>query len=425
MENINLYIVNNWKSKSDSELSVELNISENAVRKRRNSLGLFRENKNGSKYAKNSLTGVKRLQKLLVSSNIDVDSIDEIKSVKTSNWNGFYKDKNGDAQTVDLKAIAVTVTPKRDDLSWPVIQVAAPVCVTVNIPGSNERKPYSKIKTCVVLPDIHIGYRLFDGQFEPFHSEKNLNIALEIIHKVKPDIIVVNGDFLDLPSVSRHEQEPSFALTMQKSLDEGHKWLALIRSVSTYSRLVYTQGNHEKRLGQYILNNAAAAFGIKRANEIPESWPVFSVPSLLHFDKLKIEYIDGWPNGEFYLNDRIKIIHGEKLKASQVAEDSTVSVCQGHSHRVAVEAKTRKTRTGYSTNYSYMIGCLSRTDGALPSTKSSLDVFGRPTKAIEAWQAGLAYIEYLDSGKFNVEQILIEDGVALWRGNLYEGYYTA
>jgi hypothetical protein len=186
------------------------------------------------------------------------------------------------------------------------------------------------------------------------------------------------------------------------------------------AKIVYISGNHEARLSKYILNNAAAAFGIKKACGQPEEWPVLTVPNLLRLDELKIEYISGWPNGELYLNDKLKVVHGEKLKAKQVAADYTCSTIQGHAHRICMESVTRKTRYGYDTNYSYFAGCLCKIDGSLPSTKSSIDEFGRPVVSPEQWQQGFAVVGYDDKECYNYEQVLINGNKAIYRDKVFE-----
>ena len=66
-------------------------------------------------------------------------------------------------------------------------------------------------------------------------------------------------------------------------------------------------------------------------------------------------------------------------------------------------------------------GCLARVDGAVPSTKGSKDLDGRPIKISEDWQQGLAVITYETQGasKFSYEVMPILDGWAMFRGTQY------
>jgi hypothetical protein len=66
-------------------------------------------------------------------------------------------------------------------------------------------------------------------------------------------------------------------------------------------------------------------------------------------------------------------------------------------------------------------GCLARLDGAVPSTKGSKDLDGRPVIVAEDWQQGLAVITYQTTGeqKFSYEVMPIHNGWAMFRGTEY------
>ncbi len=67
------------------------------------------------------------------------------------------------------------------------------------------------------------------------------------------------------------------------------------------------------------------------------------------------------------------------------------------------------------------MGCLARVDGAVPSTKGSKDLDGRPMKVSEDWQQGLGVITYENTGdnKFSLEVVPILNGWASYRGVIY------
>ncbi|WP_218571937.1 hypothetical protein, partial [Pseudomonas sp. SZ57] len=84
------------------------------------------------------------------------------------------------------------------------------------------------------------------------------------------------------------------------------------RANAPEAEVTLIEGNHDRRLQKSILRNAKAAFGLKRAND-PESWPVLSVPNLLRLDDLGVEYVEGYPAGEKWINDNLVCIHGHKV----------------------------------------------------------------------------------------------------------------
>ena len=355
-----------------------------------------------------------KLAELLERNGIDVEDVGRVS--KISAWQGFYKDDNGDAQTVDLTGIQLS--PKWEDgPEWPVVQQAKPTVVRPRAKQSNRTN--DGWKTAAILPDPQIGYwrHVDTDELDPFHDEQAMAVALQVVRDVDPDLVVLLGDVLDLAEWSRFEQEPSFAMTTQESLDRCHLWLAEIRANAPDARIVYIEGNHDRRLRKAIVNNAKAAFGLRQASTPPTTWPVMSIPHLLRLDELGVEYIDAYPAGIFWINDNLACVHGEKLKVSQVVDDERVSVIQGHVHRIAVQHKTRRTRDGAKSMFAATPGCLCRIDGAVPSTKGSTDSFGRPVYRPEDWQQGLAVVTFEEGdGAFHLELVPIHDGRAIFRG---------
>ena len=91
------------------------------------------------------------------------------------------------------------------------------------------------MKAAVVLPDPQIGFR-FDPvtrTLDPFHDEKAMDIALQIVQEVQPDKIVNLGDYLDFPQFSKYAQEPLFAHTTQPAIDRGSSLLGSTKSSCT------------------------------------------------------------------------------------------------------------------------------------------------------------------------------------------------
>ena len=226
-------------------------------------------------------------------------------------------------------------------------------------------------------------------------------------------------------SSSKYRLTPAFQRTTQASLDRAGRFIAELRSaVGPECEIDWLAGNHEERLAHYVLDNAAAAFGIRQAN-IPESWPILSVPHLLNLDAYSARYVPGYPAGEVWINDRLRVIHGDKVvsggsTAHRYLNEERVSTIFGHIHRREWAERTRHGRDGGRTVLSMSPGCLCRIDGTIPSTKGGVDCDGLPVPRFEDWQQGLAVITYEDGdGRFAPEQVPIHDGFAFWRGREY------
>lgn len=352
------------------------------------------------------------IAELLERNGIDVEDVGRVQKVNL--WQGFHKGEDGSAQVVDLTGI--TLSPSWEDgPKWPLVQPAAPV----RIPPRKSVKPRTDgLQTAVILPDPQIGYRWRpDGTLDPFHDEAAMSLALQLTHYLRPELIVNLGDTLDLAEFSRFEIEPAFGRTTQATLDRAHRFLAEQRAAAPEAEIRLIEGNHDRRLQKFIVNNAKAAFGLRQANTAPSSWPVMSVPNLLRLDELGVEYIPGYPAGITWINDRLACVHGERLKVSQVNDEERVSIIQGHIHRIAVQHKTRRVRDGYRTALAGTPGCLCRIDGSVPSTKGSTDSHGEPIKRPEDWQHGIAVVTFVPGdGPFQVELVPIHDGTTIFRG---------
>lgn len=286
---------------------------------------------------------------------------------------------------------------------WPVIQQAAPVKVTIK---SRAPKPVRNMKLALKGADTQIGYRrLADGTLDPFHDAAAMNVFIEAATRFQPDKIQILGDFLDLASQGRFAQEASFASTTQESIDTGHKFLAALRAVCPDALIVVIEGNHDKRMQNFIEANALAAFGLKRAN-MPDSWPTMSLPFLLRLDELNISYVDAYPAATDWDNDTTRNIHGTKANskgsttAQYVHQIPHLNTWAGHTHRTEITYHSVIGPRGDAIeSYSANPGCLCRVDGAVPSVNGAIGADGAAAKVVENWQQGfgLAYYNETES----------------------------
>lgn len=360
-----------------------------------------------------------KIADLLARNGIEVDDIGRVQKVNL--WQGFMKGDDGEPVVVDLAG--VTLSPSWEDgPQWPVIQ-PAPV-YRLPAPKATKRRA-DGWETAVILPDIQAGYfRNAAGGLEPIHDEAALAVALGVCRDADPDVVVLVGDNMDACEFGKYRTSPAYQQTTQATIDRLGLLCAEIRASSPRARVVWIAGNHEERLPNYLLDNARAAFGLRKANA-PESWPVMSVPYLCHFDRYQIEYLPGYPASSFWINDRLRVIHGDKVRsggstAHGYLATEKVSVIYGHIHRREYAARTREDRDGPKEIMAASPGCLARIDGVVPSTKGGTDLDGRPIQRHEDWQSGLAVVRYEPGdGRFTYENIAIHDGWALWQGKEY------
>lgn len=369
-----------------------------------------------------------KLAALLERSGISTDDVARVNRVNA--WQGFYKDKEGEAHHVDM--VGITLVPEwADGPQWPVVAPAKPCVVRHSArPKSTENgRVQAGWQTAVTLPDMQLGYfRNGRGTLVATHDEAAIDVALQVLAVARPDVVVLHGDNLDLPEFSRYRITPRFVQTTQATIDRAGLLAAQIRAAAgPDAAIVWLEGNHEARLPNYILDNARAAFGLRRAGDPPSSWPVLSVPSLLRLDDHGVTYVPGYPANEWWINDRLRVIHGHQVTsngstAHKYLAHERVSTVFGHIHRREWAERTRRTREGARTILALSPGCLCRTDGAVPSTKGGTDLDGMPVASTEDWQQGLAVFTFEPGdGRFVPEQVPILDGWAIYRGREFVG----
>jgi hypothetical protein len=301
-------------------------------------------------------------------------------------------------------------------------------------PGPVVRLPVSKVtpriedgwETAVIVPDIQVGYfRGHDG-LEPTHDEQAIAIMLAVVRQARPSLIVLVGDNADLPEFGKYRLTPAFQRTTQATVDRLALLCGQLRAAAPQARIVWLAGNHEERLPNWLLDNAAAAYGLRRGNT-PESWPVMSLPYLARMDDHSIEYRPGYPASSCWVNERLRVIHGDKVTsggstAHKYLASEKTSVIFGHVHRIEHAERTREDHDGPKVIMAASPGCLARIDGAVPSTRGGTDLDGRPLVRHEDWQQGVGVVEFEPGdGRFTWETVAIRDGWARWRGRTFGG----
>lgn len=361
-----------------------------------------------------------KLADLLDRQNINVDEIGKIQRVSV--YQSLTKNADGEAEVHDLFGVQFSPTWETGPQFDPVRQGPA-VKVLVKLPA-----PIAKpdgYEVAVILPDMQIGYyRNADGELEPTHDEQALAVAMRIIAKARPNKIVMLGDNLDAPEFGKYRLSPAYALTTQASIDRATRLCFELRALAPDAEIVWLAGNHEERIANATLDNLKAAFGLRRGDS-PGSLPVLSVPFLCRMDESQIVYKPGYPAGNYWLNERLRIIHGDKVAsggstAHKYLATSKTSVIYGHVHRREWAERSREDFDGPKTILAASPGCLARCDGGVPSTKGGIDLDGRPLPIVEDWQAGVAVVTYEPGdGQFWYEQVPIHSGQAMWRGMLF------
>jgi len=348
-----------------------------------------------------------KLAALFERSGIDPNDILKINRVNV--YQGYMKNADGEFETTDL--LSVQYTPRSTELTEDMfIHQAKP---TIIRPTKSTAKKSSAEKLAIILPDIQAGFRQYeDGTLDPIHDTKALDIALQLIKDCKPDQVVLNGDNLDFPQLGRFAQESTFGTTLNATLDYVHQFLAQIRANAPDTKIVYLAGNHELRLSKYIMQYAEKLYGVRQAGTTER---VLTIPFLLNLADIECEYRSGYPAAQYWINERLKAIHGHtvrpagKTAAALVNADET-STLFGHIHRHEYAARTAKNFSGARLVIAQSFGCLARIDGAVPSYGSGVDeMTDQPVQNWENWQQGVGAVYYQEGdSSFDTQQITIQ-----------------
>lgn len=357
-----------------------------------------------------------KIADLLDRNGIDIDEVGRVQRV--SLYQSLIKNDEGEAEVVDLTAVQLSPSWE-DGPKWELPNRGPAIKLPARKAKASKNTEWS---TAVVLPDMQMGYfRLADDTLEATHDEEAIETALQITRDARPDVVVLHGDNLDLPEMGRYAVTPAYSRTTQATIDRATVLCAQLRDAAPDARIVWLAGNHEERLPRYIMQNATAAFGLRRGSE-PAGFPVMSVPFLCRMDEFGVEYAPGYPASMYWINDRLRVIHGDKVNSSgstatKYLAREKVSVLYGHIHRREWAEMTREDHDGARTVLAASAGCLARIDGAVPSVKGGVDLDGRPLVRHEDWQQGLAVVDFKEGdGDFHLELVPIREGKARWRG---------
>jgi predicted phosphodiesterase len=251
------------------------------------------------------------------------------------------------------------------------------------LPESEETKyePFIiKAKKIAVLSDIHI----------PYHSVPALSAGLDFIQSEKPDAILLNGDTIDMYSLSRFQKDPrkrSVAHELQATRD-------FLDILSQFGAKIYFKiGNHEERYEHYLMRVAPELLGVRE----------FELKHLLGLDARGIDLIG---DKRIIKANDLNIVHGHEFGQSifspvNVARGlflrGKVSAMQGHNH--AVSEHTESNMNGEITT-TWSLGCLCELNPAyLPINK---------------WSHGFAIVDLAENDKdFHVRNYRIHKGKIL------------
>ena len=351
---------------------------------------------------------VRTLEQLLKVCKVDLN-IWTVRDYLVNQWQA----NAGAGQVIPLYQVKAWLVRKQLEQITPVI---APV--HVEMPKVRVSKPERrKMRRALIVADPQVGFRrrMHTSELIPFHDRRVLDIALQIVHADQMDDILFIGDCLDLSMWStKFTAEPEFYWTTQPALIEWAWWLSLFRQANPSAVIKQHEGNHDKRMPDFVVSNMKEAYGLKAVDEL-QLPPAVSVPKLLALHELNVEYVKNYPDDGWWLNRNVVVKHGNVARggegdtAKAVINKSTYTTIFGHIHRRESVTRRIQTRDGHALQTAFCPGCACHIDGRVPG--ASMD---------DNWQNGLAIIEYTDDME-HIIPIEVDRGLAIYNGEVYKG----
>ena len=229
----------------------------------------------------------------------------------------------------------------------------------------------------LVVGDIHV----------PYQDTEVFNGLLAFARDFKPTGLILNGDGVDFYDLSKYNKNPQRCGRLSEEREQLHDeilvpLLRACRDPMLHFK-VYNQGNHERRLCQYLWHQAPALSGLKEFKD---------AGTFLQLEKLGFEYRD--ENNPYELG-HLLVMHGHMIRkhsgwsAKAHYERYGTSILMGHSHRWGHYSVTDWRGVHSAVEH----GCLCRLDP---------EYMPHPN-----WQQGWAVVHVFENGLFSIQEVKV------------------
>lgn len=232
----------------------------------------------------------------------------------------------------------------------------------------------------VVVSDVHA----------PYHDVRAWGAFVGAVRLLRPDALVIGGDFLDCYAISSHSRDPKRRANLAWEVDQAAVLLAELTDAAPNARKWYLEGNHEYRLPRYIADRAPELDGMaiplaERLGLARRGWTWVDSQEYLQIGKMCFAH--GWRCGKYALPQSLQEWGG--------------CLAFGHSHRLGVwySGDVRGSdHVGINTGWLGDVG--------------AIDYRYRAT-AERDWQHGFGVIEIAQDGTAFAHAVPVIDGVTM------------
>ena len=232
----------------------------------------------------------------------------------------------------------------------------------------------------------------------PFHNKHLWDLLLRFLQDNRSRIsgIIINGDYLDLRSLSTHEEWMPKGVDLGVEYSDGRQGIMELETVlPPDARRIFHYGNHEDRYLRHLKGNTRYGSALPSPQEAME----------LH--KYGYEVQTDWKDGYTQLGHRLQVFHGEFIGAVP-AKDHLLAMPEyscifNHTHRVGSHTQNKQT--------AHNIGWLGDVTDPVFAYMSR--------RAKHKWMEGFG-VAYLDAaGNHHVHTLQLDRGELFFEGKVY------
>lgn len=152
---------------------------------------------------------------------------------------------------------------------------------------------------CFLLSDVHV----------PFHDRTAVETAFAHAKAMKPDLVLLDGDFADFYSVSFFDKDPRRRFRLADEIEWVKTFLEFTRDTFPKAKIVAKEGNHEERLARNIWKDAPDLACVR----LPDGSPCVDLGVLLDYDGFGIEGVGN--KQPVLLGEHLYVLHGHEFRA--------------------------------------------------------------------------------------------------------------
>lgn len=191
--------------------------------------------------------------------------------------------------------------------------------------GKYEKPKDHRWQTVMACSDVH------DEFCDPFWRR----VFLDSLERIKPDILILNGDIFDLPEFSKYAQDPR-EWDVTRKIRIALDFIRDCREAAPDAQIDFIEGNHEFRLFRHL---AEATPALKT---VLADLHGFDIPKLLGLDEFEINFVGtadlkAWTERDIKkeLTRNYKIYFDGTFLASHYPERRKLSMAGfgGHHHK--------------------------------------------------------------------------------------------